>query len=51
MRASDGTVEAVEHETAPVAAVQWHPEHPSVAAPQLVPLLTSVLDRAARPAT
>lgn len=47
VRAVDGTIEAVEHETAPVAAVQWHPEHPSVAAQQLVPLLQSVLDRAA----
>lgn len=46
VRAADGTVEAVEHETAPVAAVQWHPEHPSVAADQLVPLLQHMLDRA-----
>ena len=26
--ADDGTVEAVEHETAPLVAVQWHPEDP-----------------------
>ena len=45
-RAADGTVEAVEHVAAPVAAVQWHPEHPAVAREQLVPLLRQVLERA-----
>jgi putative glutamine amidotransferase len=44
-RASDGTVEAVEHVGAPVAAVQWHPEHPAVARDQLAPLVRAVLER------
>lgn len=50
VRAADGTVEAVEHETAPVAAVQWHPEHPTTARDQLAALVRSVLDRASLPA-
>lgn len=27
--APDGIIEAVEHETAPITSVQWHPEHPT----------------------
>lgn len=50
VRASDGTIEAVEHESAPVAGVQWHPEHPAVAAQQLVPLLRAVMARVPSPA-
>lgn len=38
-RAPDGVIEAVVHETAPITGVQWHPEHPHVAATQLVALL------------
>jgi len=38
-RASDGTVEAIAHRDAPVVGVQWHPEHPDVAAAQLPALL------------
>lgn len=45
-RAADGTVEALEHVEAPVAAVQWHPEHPRTAREQLVPLVRHVLARA-----
>jgi putative glutamine amidotransferase len=44
-RASDGTVEAVEHIDAPVAGVQWHPEHPAVARAQLAPLVRQLLER------
>lgn len=42
-RASDGTIEAIEHTEAPVAAVQWHPEHPNTARQQLVPLVRLML--------
>lgn len=45
-RAADGTVEAIEHVEAPVAAVQWHPEHPAVVREQLMPLLRQVLGAA-----
>jgi putative glutamine amidotransferase len=45
-RASDGTVEAIEHTDAPVAAVQWHPEYPAVAREQLAPLVRALLERA-----
>ncbi|WP_297004044.1 gamma-glutamyl-gamma-aminobutyrate hydrolase family protein [uncultured Corynebacterium sp.] len=38
-RASDGVVEAVLHEDAPLTGVQWHPEHPEVAGAQLTALL------------
>lgn len=46
-RAEDGVIEAVQHESAPALGVQWHPEHPDVAATQLIPLL----DRLAGPVT
>ncbi len=38
-RAHDKVIEAVVHETAPITGVQWHPEHPDVAARQLTALL------------
>ena len=38
-RSTDGVVEAVVHDAAPVTGVQWHPEHPDVAAGQLGALL------------
>lgn len=38
-RAADGHVEALEHETAPAIAVQWHPEDPGAPAGQLAALL------------
>jgi len=38
-RAADGHVEALEHETAPVIAVQWHPEDPGAPVGQLAALL------------
>ena len=41
-RAEDGTIEAIAHESAPIVGVQWHPEHPDVAATQLVALLDVV---------
>lgn len=41
-RASDGVIEAIAHEDAPVWGVQWHPEHPDTAATQLVGLLDRV---------
>jgi len=37
-RSRDGVIEAVVHASAPVTGVQWHPEHPDVAADQLLPL-------------
>jgi putative glutamine amidotransferase len=44
-RAPDGHVEAVEHESAPLLGVQWHPEDPGAPCGQLAALLAS-LDRA-----
>lgn len=38
-RAPDGHVEAIEHESAPILAVQWHPEDPAAPAGQLSALL------------
>lgn len=38
-RSSDGVIEAVIHESARITGVQWHPEHPEVAAVQLTGLL------------
>ncbi len=40
-RADDGTIEAVEHVSAPALGVQWHPEAPLAAAGQLDRLLGS----------
>lgn len=40
--AEDGVVEAVVHESAPLVAVQWHPEHPETSRRQLVALLLHV---------
>lgn len=37
--APDGHVEAIEHESAPIVAVQWHPEDPAAPAGQLAALL------------
>jgi putative glutamine amidotransferase len=42
--APDGLVEAVEHESAPITGVQWHPEAPDAPAEQL-PLLLAALQR------
>lgn len=44
-RAADGTIEAAVHATAPVIGVQWHPEHPDVAATQLACLLILLKER------
>ncbi len=38
-RSADGFPEAIVHEHAPMLGVQWHPEHPAVAATHLTPLL------------
>src|SRR5690606_32278417 len=46
-RTDDGVVEAIEHETAPLFAVQWHPEDPQIDAAQVTVLLTLLLERAA----
>ncbi|MDJ0378882.1 gamma-glutamyl-gamma-aminobutyrate hydrolase family protein [Cryobacterium sp. PH31-L1] len=40
--ASDGLIEALEHETAPITGVQWHPEAPDAPADQLALLLASL---------
>ncbi|WP_423919642.1 gamma-glutamyl-gamma-aminobutyrate hydrolase family protein [Frigoribacterium sp. 2-23] len=47
-RASDGTVEAVEHESAPLWAVQWHPEDSGSTGTVLRDLLTAARERAPR---
>lgn len=44
-RAPDGHVEAIEHEHAPVLAVQWHPEDPAAPAGQLAALLGALRTR------
>ncbi|MGN7948902.1 gamma-glutamyl-gamma-aminobutyrate hydrolase family protein [Microbacterium sp. 22215] len=46
-RSHNGVVEAVEHESLPFLGVQWHPEHPSVAADQFTELLRIVHRRGA----
>lgn len=46
-RAPDGHVEAIEHETAPVMAVQWHPEDPAAPTGQLAALLGALRPAAA----
>ena len=38
-RSADGTIEAVEHERAPITGVQWHPEDPGADRAQLPALL------------
>ena len=48
VRAADGVIEGVAHETAPAVGVQWHPEHPATAATQVGALLRHVADRGAR---
>lgn len=40
--APDGVVEAVEHQSAPITGVQWHPEAPDSPAAQLPQLLASL---------
>ncbi|WP_105035789.1 gamma-glutamyl-gamma-aminobutyrate hydrolase family protein [Cryobacterium aureum] len=40
--APDGLIEALEHETAPIVGVQWHPEAPNAPADQLGLLLASL---------
>ena len=50
-RAADGVVEAVLHETAPITAVQWHPEHPQTADVQLAPLLLRLASQLDAPLT
>jgi putative glutamine amidotransferase len=42
--APDGLIEALEHESAPIIGVQWHPEAPAAAAHHL-PLLLEALGR------
>ncbi len=42
--APDGDIEAIEHVTAPIVGVQWHPEDPGAPAGQLAALIAS-LDR------
>ncbi|AGP30434.1 gamma-glutamyl-gamma-aminobutyrate hydrolase family protein [Corynebacterium terpenotabidum] len=44
-RAADGVVEAILHNRAPITGVQWHPEHPDVAATQLTHLLLRMQDQ------
>ncbi|KQR52456.1 hypothetical protein ASF88_13060 [Leifsonia sp. Leaf336] len=44
-RAPDGHVEAIEHESAPIVAVQWHPEDPAAPAGQLAALLGALRTR------
>ncbi|MDQ0743659.1 putative glutamine amidotransferase [Clavibacter sp. B3I6] len=46
--APDGVPEAVEHETAPVIGVQWHPEDAGAARDQLPALLGALADACAR---
>ncbi len=43
-RTPDGDIEAIEHQSAPIVGVQWHPEDPGAPAGQLAALLAS-LDR------
>jgi putative glutamine amidotransferase len=47
--APDGLVEAVEHLTAPITGVQWHPEAPDAPAAQLPLLLASLFASIAAP--
>ncbi|MBM7025701.1 gamma-glutamyl-gamma-aminobutyrate hydrolase family protein [Clavibacter zhangzhiyongii] len=45
--APDGVPEAVEHETAPITGVQWHPEDAAAARDQLPALLQALADECA----
>jgi putative glutamine amidotransferase len=45
-RTPEGEIEAIEHATAPIVGVQWHPEDPGAPEGQLAALLAS-LDRVA----
>lgn len=45
--APDGTVEAVEHRSAPLLAVQWHPEDAGAVGSVLADLLVALRERAA----
>ncbi|WP_172806392.1 gamma-glutamyl-gamma-aminobutyrate hydrolase family protein [Aeromicrobium choanae] len=45
-RAADGVIEALVHETAPITAVQWHPEHAETADGQLGALLRRLTEQA-----
>ncbi|WP_084102306.1 gamma-glutamyl-gamma-aminobutyrate hydrolase family protein [Demequina sp. NBRC 110051] len=44
-RAADGVIEALAHDHAPVLGVQWHPEHPAVAAVEVPALLARVTEK------
>ncbi|QHC66140.1 hypothetical protein GSU68_05790 [Rathayibacter sp. VKM Ac-2759] len=46
--AEDGVVEAIEHRSAPVLAVQWHPEDPAAPGDQLGTLLQGLAEATAR---
>jgi putative glutamine amidotransferase len=46
--AADGVIEAVEHETADVLAVQWHPEDLHTTAPHDAALFADLVERASR---
>ncbi|MGG7510554.1 gamma-glutamyl-gamma-aminobutyrate hydrolase family protein [Plantibacter sp. YIM 135249] len=47
---SDGTIEAIEHETLPITGVQWHPEDPGTTDEQLSLLLGGLAREAERAA-
>lgn len=47
-RASDGCVEVLEHRTAPVLAVQWHPEDDAHTNPRQQALFDDLVERARR---
>lgn len=42
-RSADGVVEAVEHVSAPIAGVQWHPEDPNTSGAQVTFLLETLV--------
>lgn len=48
-RSADGVVEALVHETAPITAVQWHPEHRETADTQLATLLERLAEQRGGP--
>lgn len=43
--APDGTIEAIEHESAPTIAIQWHPEYPGADPRQLTALFDALRAR------